>query len=100
MREIRLLGTVKVECTDGPVPHFRSQRTIALLGYLAAERRTITRGHLAALFWPDDASKNAKGNLRCELHNLAQILPALPEEARQRLYKALDLDAFIANHAP
>ena len=75
MREVRLLGTAKVESPDGDVPHFRSQRTIALLAYLVAERRTITRSHLAAFFWPDDRPRKAKGNLRRELHNLTQVLP-------------------------
>lgn len=75
MREISLLGTPKVTSTDGAVPRFRSQRTVALLGYLAAERRTISRDRLAAFFWPDAQPQKAKGNLRRELHNLSQILP-------------------------
>jgi predicted ATPase/DNA-binding SARP family transcriptional activator len=57
------------------VPRFRSQRTIALLGYLVAERRTITRDRLATFFWPDELPEKGKANLRRELHNLSQILP-------------------------
>ena len=75
MREIRLLGTPEITDTDGPVPRFRSQRTAVLLGYLAAERRTITRERLAAFFWPDEPLKKGKANLRRELHNLGQVLP-------------------------
>ncbi|MGD2078600.1 MAG: BTAD domain-containing putative transcriptional regulator [Chloroflexota bacterium] len=75
MREVSLLGMPGVKSTDGPVPRFRSQRTVALLGYLAAERRTITRERLAAQFWPDDQPGKAKANLRRELYNLGQILP-------------------------
>ncbi|MFL7838933.1 MAG: BTAD domain-containing putative transcriptional regulator [Candidatus Promineifilaceae bacterium] len=75
MREIRLLGTPKITDPAGPVPRFRSQLTVALLGYLAVERRLITRERLAAFFWPDDALSAGKGKLRRELHNLNQILP-------------------------
>ena len=85
MREIRLLGTPTIESSDGTVPRFRSQRTVALLGYLVAERRTITRERLAALFWPDDPLKKGKGKLRRELHNLTQILPGCWEIDRVRL---------------
>jgi len=59
------------------VPRFRSRRTVALLGYLAAERRSVVRDFLAALFWPDEATSKGRSNLRRELHNLAQILPRL-----------------------
>jgi DNA-binding SARP family transcriptional activator len=91
MRQLRLLGPVCVETIPKPqtnmaacagdelgavaVPRFRSRRTVALLGYLVAERRPFARKYLAALFWPDEASSKGRGNLRRELHNLAQILP-------------------------
>ncbi len=75
MREVRLLGTPEVTGTGDPVPRFRSQRTAVLLGYLAAERRTITRERLAAFFWPDEPMNKGKANLRRELHNLGRVLP-------------------------
>jgi DNA-binding SARP family transcriptional activator len=56
-------------------PHFRSRRTVALLGYLAAEGRPISREFLAALLWPDEDSPKGRSNLRRELHNLTKILP-------------------------
>ena len=85
-RLLRLLGPPRVEQLQkvqnktmgseaGDVPRFRSRRTVALLGYLAAERREVGRDFLAALFWPDQASSKGRSNLRRELHNLAQILP-------------------------
>lgn len=74
-RYLQLLGVPHVACDEGDVPRFRSQRTIALLGYLVAERRVLTRAGLAALFWPDEPVDKGKANLRRELHNLAQILP-------------------------
>jgi hypothetical protein len=39
---LHLLGSVQVSWLTGAPPRFRSQRTIALLGYLAAERRPVT----------------------------------------------------------
>ena len=50
---LKLLGAVQVNWEKGSPPRFRSQRTMALLGYLVAEKRPFTRDHLAALFWPD-----------------------------------------------
>ncbi|MCP5094585.1 MAG: AAA family ATPase, partial [Chloroflexi bacterium] len=87
------------------IPRFRSRRTIALLAYLAVERRPIARAFLAALFWPDETLSNGRANLRRELHNLAQILPDCWELDRQSvafvpstniavdLYQVLDLEA-------
>ena len=90
-QRIHLLGPVRVEriintnkeateanASDNALrdtPRFRSRRTIALLGYLVAERRPIARSHLAALFWPDDEPSKGRGNLRRELHNLGKIFP-------------------------
>ena len=81
---LKLLGPVQIipDCSEpekkskpGPVPRFRSRRTVALLGYLAIERRPHARDHLAALFWPDDPSANGRSNLRRELYNLSRLLP-------------------------
>ncbi len=79
--KLQLLGTVHVESDEDNIPRFRSQRTMALLGYLAAEQRVISRDYLATLFWPDRNLATGKANLRRELHNLAQILLQLSERA-------------------
>jgi adenylate cyclase len=68
-------GSAGEECPAGAAPRFRSRRTVALLGYLVAERRAIARDFLAALFWPDEATAKGRSNLRRELHNLTQVLP-------------------------
>ncbi len=75
MQTLQLLGPVQVKWDTGEPPHFRSQRTMALLGYLAAERRAVARKTLEALFWPDATTDAGHANLRRELHNLGQILP-------------------------
>jgi DNA-binding SARP family transcriptional activator/Flp pilus assembly protein TadD len=48
---------------------------MAILAFLAAERRPVARDHLALLFWPDVEPSKGKANLRRELHNLAQLFP-------------------------
>jgi predicted ATPase/DNA-binding SARP family transcriptional activator len=75
MQTLKLLGPVQVKWDTGNTPRFRSQRTMALLGYLAAERRAVARKTLDALFWPDDTAATGQANLRRELHNLGRILP-------------------------
>ncbi|MCB9156314.1 MAG: hypothetical protein H6645_04270 [Caldilineaceae bacterium] len=77
--------------SSSDVPRFRSQRTIALLGYLVAEQRVLAREQLAALFWPDEPTDKGKANLRRELHNLAQILPDCWEADRVQV-------AFVPTH--
>jgi DNA-binding SARP family transcriptional activator len=82
-RNLQLLGPVQVLSPDGDVPRFRSQRTMALLGYLVAEQRAVSRDTLAALLWPDETQSKGRGSLRRELHNLNQILPDCWELDRQ-----------------
>lgn len=67
----------------GSIPRFRSQRAVGLLGYLASERRTVARAHLAALMWPDEAPGEGRSKLRRELYNLAKILPGCWETDAQ-----------------
>ena len=80
--QLKLLGVVQVRWEKGAPPRFRSQRTMALLGYLVAEQRPLSRDHLATLFWPDEDPAKGKANLRRELHNLAQILPGCWQTSR------------------
>lgn len=80
---IYLLGPVQFDWNAGEPRRFRSKRTKALLGYLAAKRRPVTRDALAALLWPDETRSTGKANLRRELHNLGNILPDCWETDRQ-----------------
>ena len=81
MLHLRLLGPIRINQSQNTpntplsTPRFRSRRTMALLGYLAAEKRPIARNLLAALFWPNEVASKGRANLRRELHNLARILP-------------------------
>ncbi len=93
MRHLRLLGPVRVDragpdsgsekSDTGSIPRFRSQRAVALLGYLTSERRTIARAYLAALLWPDEAPGKGRSKLRRELYNLVKILPGCWETDAQ-----------------
>ena len=74
-QSVCLLGPAHVTWETGEPPRFRSQRTVALLGYLVVEGRLVAREALATLFWPDDSAAKGKANLRRELHNLTNILP-------------------------
>jgi predicted ATPase/DNA-binding SARP family transcriptional activator len=74
-QSLQLLGAARVAWERGAPPRFRSKRTVALLGYLVAERRPFTRDSLAILFWPEEPLAAGRANLRRELHNLANLLP-------------------------
>lgn len=78
---------------------FRSRRAVALLGYLAAERRPVSRSFLAALFWPDELPSKGKASLRRELYNLNQVLPDCWQTDRQAVAfipsAALNVDIYI-----
>ena len=77
MRRLRLLGPAQVVQTDsssesgksdaGLAPRFRSRHTVALLGYLAAERRAVDREYLAALLRPEVEPGKGRSYLRREL---------------------------------
>jgi DNA-binding SARP family transcriptional activator len=72
---ISLLGPVVVEVDGRRVTGFRSLKTIALLAFLVAEQRAVSRDYLAALFWPDVPQTAARGHLRRALHDLASKIP-------------------------
>jgi DNA-binding SARP family transcriptional activator/tetratricopeptide (TPR) repeat protein len=67
-------GADKKDSMD-PALRFRSKRTMALLGYLATERRPHAREQLAILLWPDISPAKGRSNLRRELYNLSRVLP-------------------------
>lgn len=81
MIHLNLLGPVQItEDADGKggdqsAHRFRSRRTVALLGYLAAERSPRSREFLATFFWPDETLARGRTNLRREIYNLARLLP-------------------------
>lgn len=74
---IFLLGGLRVEAGNEVVTRFRTQKTGALLAYLALHsQRAHAREELADLFWPDIDPEAARANLRSALSSLRrQIEP-------------------------
>lgn len=64
-----LLGAPHVERDSSPVV-FQRHRSLALLAYLAVERRAIGRESLAALFWPEMDEGRSRTALRHTLVDL------------------------------
>ena len=79
--------------------HFRSKRATALLGYLAAEKRPISRAFLARLLWPDHSQSKGRTSLRRELYSLTQLLPNCWQLDRQAVAfvpsKDIDVDIYM-----
>lgn len=97
---LQLFGPAQVTADNQTAPRFRSQKTVALLGYLVSQGRPVARERLAALFWPD--APEAKGELRRALHNLSTILPNCFAADRQTIHFvptancAVDVSQFAA----
>lgn len=68
---LRLLDAFEVAIDDQPITKLYSDRTRALLAYLAVEAdQPHRRGELAMLLWPDVEAKKASQNLRQTLRQL------------------------------
>lgn len=81
---IILLGGLELHRGDHVITHFRTQKTGALMAYLALYRqRSHSREMLATLFWPDDPEDAARKSLRVALSSLRSQLepPGLPSHS-------------------
>ncbi len=72
--DIRLLGPVKILYQDTQVK-IRRRAARAMLYYLAAEHRAVSRSHLTDLFWPDGTNADPRQSLRTTLSRLRNDLP-------------------------
>ena len=76
--ELRLLGQFQLLLDGKPVDGMSQTRLQLLLAYVTLHRNlTLSRQHLAFLFWPDSSEKQAFANLRKLLYLLRQALPAI-----------------------
>ena len=76
--EIKLLGTFKARLDGEVLTGFRSDKTRALLAYLAVENtRPHRRDWLAALLWGNYNDRAARRSLSSALANLRQLLSPL-----------------------
>jgi predicted ATPase/DNA-binding SARP family transcriptional activator len=76
---LHLLGPIQVDQDGEPVRGFVSRKALALLGYLAVQRRPVSRSKLVYMFWPDKSEARGRGNLSRVLNNLSSLLPGCLE---------------------
>jgi predicted ATPase/DNA-binding SARP family transcriptional activator len=70
-----VLGALQVTWTDGSTAKFETDKTRALLAYLAVEADgPHRRDALVGLLWPDESEQTARHNLRQALYSLRQTL--------------------------
>ncbi|RPI29934.1 MAG: hypothetical protein EHM70_15150, partial [Chloroflexota bacterium] len=79
---IRLLGLVEVEQAGTLLHGFESRKSLALLCYLIARGKPVSREFLIDLFWGEKSEKRGRGNLSRVLNNLNQLLPGLIQADR------------------
>ncbi len=70
---IQLLGPPQI-LSDGQPLELTRRKSRALIYYLAAHPRPLTRDHLLAFFWPDAERVRAQQILRTTLHGLRKAL--------------------------
>lgn len=71
---LRTLGALRIETASGEVVSFPEGKPLALLVYLAAERRPVRRGELAQIFWPRSPRDRAFQSLRQALWVIRRTL--------------------------
>jgi DNA-binding SARP family transcriptional activator len=76
--EIHLLGSFQATLDGEPLDGIRSDKTRALLAYLAVETgRTHNRNALSALLWGESPEAAARASLRSSLSNLRRLIRQL-----------------------
>src|SRR5512143_2538507 len=93
MLTIRLLGTPLVLLDDQPLTVTR-KKSRALVYYLAAHDKPLTREQVLAVFWPDSDRVSAQQVLRTTLHGLRQALGAalITDDSALSLAPDVDVD--------
>lgn len=82
MYRLQCFGSATLFDPEGQEVHFRSRKHLGLLLYLCAHRnRSLTRGHLAALFW-DTEEQLARHSLSQALYDLRKRIEPLTIHAR------------------
>jgi DNA-binding SARP family transcriptional activator/predicted ATPase len=75
---IRLLGIPEIHLGE-QLLSFRTRKVLALVVYLAVERRMHSRESLMALFWPENSQSSAAASLRTTLSRLRKALGPVGE---------------------
>ena len=71
---LKCLGLPELRHPDGRVVRFKVRKHLALLVYLAAERRRHERARLTSLLWPRVASRQGRQSLATALSFLRSAL--------------------------
>jgi predicted ATPase/DNA-binding SARP family transcriptional activator len=72
---IELFGTLRVQCGDRTVTHFKTRKTAALLACLAlSPHRTHSREELAEQLWPDEDPDATRNRFKQALSTLRRAL--------------------------
>lgn len=98
MLTIRLLGPSALLRDNQPIP-LKRRKSRALLYYIAAHAKPVTRRQITALLWADHTEETARHNLRTTLYSLRQAIGdhLLTEEDRIELEDVdVDVRAFAA----
>ncbi len=100
--ELRLLGGFDARLDGADLSGFESQKSRALLAYLALNRdRQVERRLLSGLLWSERSEVSARRNLRQALHNIrttfgtALDLPPVFTAAQTRVQLNPELDCWI-----
>ncbi len=105
MIHVRLLGAPQIERDGVPVGGLRSRKALALLGYLAADGRPVSRAHLADLLWGGLDEARGRANLSWVVHQITTVVPgSLTAErhsvaCRRQPSCWLDIDALLSLQA-
>jgi predicted ATPase/DNA-binding SARP family transcriptional activator/Flp pilus assembly protein TadD len=82
---LHLLGRPEVYLGDDRVEAFASDKTLALLCYLAVRGGQHARASLAGLFWAEMPADRARANLRTAVYNLQKLLPGYLQASRNEV---------------
>src|SRR5512142_757506 len=97
---LHVLGACQVTLADGSTARFESDKTCALLVYLAVEAgRPHRRAALVGLLWPDEPEQAARHNLRQALFSLRQMLGDAAAQPPYLIITRDDIQFNTASHS-
>lgn len=86
--QLSLLGSFRATLGDTPLRTFPSEKTRALLAYLAVEhQRSHPRQTLATLLWPDTTDVSARNSLRVTIHRLRTTIDGYVPKLSKDLFR-------------